>query len=131
VKIFLFEELRDNPQKVVQDVFAFLGVDEDFKPDNLGDTFNKGGVYGNNVLTRFLLKPSKFKQFVFQLVGDSLLNKYRLLKGSVLDKYTQSKPKISVSARESMAHSFEQDKIELAKIIGDDLTKWDHFNEER
>jgi hypothetical protein len=41
--VFFTEELKHQPETVLQSVFQFLGVDTDFEPSNLGKVYHKGG----------------------------------------------------------------------------------------
>lgn len=40
VKIVLFDDFADDPQRIVRDVYEFLGVDPDHRPQDLGTRFN-------------------------------------------------------------------------------------------
>jgi hypothetical protein len=41
--VFFTEELKRQPETVLQSVFQFLGVDADFEPSNLGKVYHRGG----------------------------------------------------------------------------------------
>lgn len=43
VHFIKFSDIGDTPRKVVADLYAFLGVDADYRPENLTDGVNTGG----------------------------------------------------------------------------------------
>ncbi|RKY52088.1 MAG: sulfotransferase, partial [Candidatus Neomarinimicrobiota bacterium] len=54
VKVCLYDDLRKDPIKLVQDIFGFLGVDDNFVPANIGEKYNVSGVPKSKSLHRFL-----------------------------------------------------------------------------
>lgn len=127
VKIILFEDLIQNTEKEVKDIYTFLKVDNTFKPSNINEVFNKGGVYKKSKLTSFLLKPSRLKQFVLKIIGDRFINKYRAYKSNVLEKNTEVKPIIEKQTIQTLKLYFKED-IEMLKTLNIDTTKWKYFN---
>ena len=53
IKIFLFEDFKQNPLQVIQEMFDFIGVDNSFVPD-LETKFNQGGIPKNKGLYSIL-----------------------------------------------------------------------------
>ncbi|SFI62199.1 sulfotransferase family protein [Olleya namhaensis] len=127
VKIVLFEDIIKNAESEVKSICNFLNVDANFIPKNLNTVFNKGGVYKENKLTAFLLKPSGLKQMVLKLIGSKLANKYKAYKESVLQKNTEAKPEIEAQTLVDLKAYFKQD-IEQIKSLNVDITKWKYFN---
>ena len=128
MKIVLFEELIQNTEKEIKSICAFLNVDENFKPSNIDEVFNKGGVYKKNKLTAFLLKPSGLKQFVLKIIGNKLANKYKAFKSNVLENNSEAKPVIEEQTIQTLRAYFEQD-IEQLKSLDVNTTNWKYFRE--
>ncbi len=126
VKIVLFENLIADSEKEIKDIYKFLNVADNFKPPNLKEIFNKGGVYKQNKLTTTLLKPTRFKQLASKVIGQKLSNKYKTYKESVLQKYTESKPEIDTQTLIELKTYFKQD-IDQLKTLNLDISKWKYF----
>ena len=43
LRVIFFDDLVDNPQRVVRELFSWLGVDAGFQPPMLGQRYNTGG----------------------------------------------------------------------------------------
>ncbi len=63
VKVYLYENFKQNPQSILQDMFAFLGVDKAFVP-NMSTKYNVSKMPRSVALNRLLLKPNPFKKTV-------------------------------------------------------------------
>jgi len=56
IKIYIFEEFKKDPAKIVVDLFDFLGVDTKFVPDT-STTYNPAGVPKSRLLNRLFFHP--------------------------------------------------------------------------
>ncbi|MBS1262025.1 MAG: hypothetical protein MAG453_01363 [Calditrichaeota bacterium] len=57
VEVILFDDLKRRPEEVMRRVFAFVGVDPEYRPDNLGVVYNKSGRIRNRALHGAVLAP--------------------------------------------------------------------------
>ncbi|MCK7578196.1 MAG: sulfotransferase [Chromatiales bacterium] len=93
----LFEDLRDDPLKFVQQVYAWLGVCGDYVPENLGQSYNEKPqqiqqVRGRGILRRF--RYSRFWSLVGPLVPASIRSIGRRMEVKPVDPKTVSTNKI-------------------------------------
>lgn len=119
VKIFLFEEVINNPLDVTKEIFSFLNVDSNFKPE-LGKKYNVSGepknkfinkiIYGNSILLKIFkyFLPKKFKFRITELYARVNLKKVPINHGD--KKYLQK--------------IFKNDVLKLEKLIKKNLTHW-------
>jgi hypothetical protein len=129
IKVYLYEELNDRPEEVLKDIYDFLGVNPDFKPDltvkynQSGIIKNKflDGIYGQKgVLTR-LTKVVLPEGGVQKLKNSTAVQRVvNALRGKNL-----AKPKMNAEIRQWLTQDVYGDDIRnLQKLIGKDLTHW-------
>ncbi len=123
VKIYLYEDLKERPRWLLQDIFEFLGVDPDFVPPNLGVTYNVSGIpkssfhrFLYNLMTRY----NPFKPLVKKLLPGQ--TRYAILKS--LRQIFYTKPQIPHETREKLKEIFKEDILKLQELIGRDLSHW-------
>ncbi len=119
IKIFLFDDYKENPEKVIREMFDFLGVDSDI-PVDTSEKANEGGVpklkkinyllnrYGvvswaKNTLPRSWREP--FKKIMYRTKKDDI-------------------PKISPTERQFLTDYYREDILKLEKLIHRNLQKW-------
>ena len=57
IRIYFFDELIDGPVQIAQEIYAFLGVDENFEPETKA-RYNVSGVSRNKSIQALLSKPN-------------------------------------------------------------------------
>jgi sulfotransferase family protein len=83
-----YEDLKRNPETLLKNVFYFLNIDENFKPDF--DAKNVTGKLKNKFLQQNLLKKNSSKKWVIDNLIDPWLpvNKRKSLKNKMLELNT-------------------------------------------
>lgn len=56
IPVYLYDDLQRDPAVLVRDIFAFLGVNTDFRPPT-NVVFNKSGSPKSGFVHRFLMEP--------------------------------------------------------------------------
>ncbi len=116
IKIILIEDLKSNFQKTIQELFAFIGVNEDFS------AIKKEAV---NKHKKVRLKP------LFNLFGKSRVKNVKkylpafiqnLLKPVL--RTEEKKPELSPEDRQFAYNIFWKDIEELEELTGRDLSTW-------
>ncbi len=119
IRVYLYDDLRNNPVRVLQDIFKFIGVDVAFVPD-MSTKFNVSGIPKNKVLHNFLTgeNPIKtiFRPFLPANLRAKLINRY-YEKG--LDK-----PQLSAEVRHQLIHIYREDILKLQDLSQRDLSGW-------
>jgi hypothetical protein len=125
-RVYLYEDLNDNPTTVLRDAYTFLGVDNAFAPD-VSVRHNVSGVPKNkhlHALHGFLLRPhpvkSVFKPFLPLRLRRPLLD--RLL--NTLRNRNLAKPSFTVELRRQLTEAYREDILKLQELIERDLSKW-------
>jgi Sulfotransferase domain len=60
IKVFLYDDLRDNPRQLVKEVYQFISVDPLFDPPMLGKKYNQRQIY-RSVLFYFICARTSMK----------------------------------------------------------------------
>ena len=102
IHLFLFDDLRRNPQGVIRDLYGFLEVDPTFEPD-LETPHNVGGEPGNMTLERFLTS-----------------HRIRRLRTRNL----RQAPSLPDELRSELLGVFREDIARTSELIGRSLERW-------
>jgi hypothetical protein len=126
IRVYLYEDLIDDPASILGDACTFLGVDDAFAP-NVSVKHNVSGLPKNkhlHVLHRFLARPHPvkaiFKPFLpLQLrrpLVEGLLN--------ILRTRNLVKPPFPVEMRRQLTEVYREDILKLQELIQRDLSEW-------
>ncbi len=117
IKIYLQEDLRNDPNSVIADLYEYLEIDKSFIPntDKEHNTFSmpKNGLiqklYGSHVIRATLSKlfPNTLKEYVLSTFFEQ-------------DK----KPELSSKTRDYLLKLYRPDIEKLEKLIDRDLSDW-------
>ena len=132
IKIVFFEDLKDNPFKVMHDLFEFLGVDSDFKSEEFNKRHNVSGKARFKSILKFQnwLKNNKtvknliFKVFPADFVGG--IDQWVTRKGN-LKKIEYSGP--SEAEIETLVNYYKDD-VDLLRKEFDLIAPWPEFSKE-
>lgn len=119
IKVYLYEDLNDDPTRVLQDTFGFLGVDDRFKP-NVTVKHNISGIPKNKLLHSFLKRPNLVKTLLKPLVPAQLNQQ---LKRNLINQ-NLAKPQLSPEIRAQLISVFREDTLKLQDLIQRDLSAW-------
>ena len=123
IKVFLFEDFKQNPHQILKEIFTFIGVDNSFEP-NLETKFNQGGVPKNKGLYHLL-----FNSPVNAIAKKSLIRllpkKVRAKLESNIKSNLLSKPKpMNLETRKILQDMYREDILQLEQLIRKDLQQW-------
>ncbi len=127
LKVFLYDDLKNSPDQVLQDLYSFLGVDDTFKPD-LQVRFNPSGRIKNKWLDQLIGQKSIPKEILSKYAPELI----RMLKRSpsafrLLMSWRASNLKKTVMPKalhQQVSDIYRQEILALQKLIGRDLTHW-------
>jgi hypothetical protein len=115
IKVYLYEDLRDNSLDLVQDIFRFLQVEENFVPD-MTIRPNKSGMPKNPLLHQLLTKPNPIKTLLKPLFPATLRQK--------IQHQNLTTPTITPAVREQLREIYREDILATSDLIGRDLSSW-------
>jgi hypothetical protein len=126
IKVYLYEDLIDNPIGLQADIYRFLGVDDAFVPD-VSARYNVSGAPKNkqlHALHTFLMRPHPLKSILKPLLPSGL--RRRLLERTVneIRNRNLAKPPFPIEVRRQLIETYREDIRRLQVLIQRDLSKW-------
>lgn len=121
VLIITQEELRNDTKGTIKKVFSFIGVDNNYTPNNIHQKYNHGGVFEDNFITRFFFKQTKFKSTIKKIVPIPVQLKNVL--NNTVSKYRQPTPEIDVETMNYLVTYFKKD-VKKLKSLGVAIEHW-------
>ena len=116
-KILLFDDLKNDPLKIIQEIFSFLEVDKTFHPDT-SIKYNTSGVWRNNAIKTLL---EKFH--TLRIIAEKKLPPRMV---SYLGRVIMKPQKINPALRNDLINIYHQDILQLQDLIQRDLSSWLH-----
>lgn len=117
VKIILFDDLKREPKKIIQEVRSFLGLEKkdfDFKVEK----FNQSGSLKHPWLKKIYTKNNFLMKFISKLIPSNF-------KGKVRDRvFALEKATLKKEDKEFLQEYFKDDILNLQDLIKRDLTHW-------
>ena len=118
IHIYLFDELRTESLRVVQEVYRFLAVDDTYEPD-LKTPHNVGGIPAVMGVER-LLTSKRLRAIVEPLVPRGAVDVIRRMRTANL----RPAPPLPPEARALMTENIRDDVRRTQELIGVDLGHW-------
>lgn len=119
IRVYLYEDFTEDPQAVVGDIFAFLGVDPSFVPDT-GTRVNLSGVPKSMILHRLLTgRTNPLARFVLPVIPESLRHVLIGLRNRNLRR-----PALAPETRRELVEIFREDIRNLEAYLRRDLSHW-------
>jgi hypothetical protein len=118
IKIYIFEEFKQDPTQVVVDIFDFLGVDTTVEPDT-STRYNPAGVPKHRLLNRLFFDPTLVR------TAKSLLpeNLQGMVK-NVRKMNLATPPKFPADLRAKLLEHYRDDILKLEGLLDRDLSIW-------
>ncbi|OGD67250.1 hypothetical protein A2442_00560 [Candidatus Campbellbacteria bacterium RIFOXYC2_FULL_35_25] len=136
VLILIYEDLEKNPEKFIESIYSFIGVDKTFKPKVLSRKVNYLG-YSNAYLpklNKILIRPSKLlpKKLLKLLKKSRLIEKIFLnirkimfrLNTSKNHPYNKKTEEIPSKLRKEMKEIYKEDIQNIEKLMKRNLNFW-------
>lgn len=125
VKVLIFEELREKPEKVLVETFQFLGVTNDFKPNMSVKNETKGGLRYPWLAPIIYGRPSN------ELIRKTgkLLIPYSLRTGirrklETWNRVEKNKPEFTAEAKSLLEDYYKAEIQELELLLNKEITEW-------
>ena len=116
IRVYLYEDLRDDPEGVVKDAFRFIGVDESFCPD-MSDRYKVSKVPRNAFAGALLRKKNLLRRALHPLVPRDVRRRVR-------ERLLMSRPGPSPAMRSELVGVYREDILKLQTLIKRDLSEW-------
>ena len=115
IKIYLYEDLKENPLALFQDIFRFLEVEDTFVPD-MALRPNKSGMPKNKILHYFLTKPNPLKTCLKPLLTAQFRQK--------IQHQNLTTPQIDPEVKQQLKELYRADILQCQDLIDRDLSAW-------
>jgi len=129
VFILTFEDFVRNRKKRLKELYSFLGVDENFVPDNIDYQFNQGGLYKSNFITKLIFHRGKINSFLKKIIPLNATTK------KIASKVTRSSkietPRINNETELVLIKQFREEVSALKRDFGVHTEFWTRFDRER
>ncbi|MBA3646963.1 MAG: sulfotransferase [Chitinophagales bacterium] len=122
VKIYLNEDLRNQPLNVGKSLEEFLNIE--LLPMDFSGDLNVSGEPKMESLNTFLKKPNPVKKLLGQLLPKTLRRKMRLRIQSTVYKYNLEKKEINPETKATLTKVYYEDVMKLQDLIKRDLGLW-------
>jgi len=119
IRIYLFEDFESSPQRVLSDIFRFLGIDETFKADTSA-RHNQSGIPRHLKTQTFLNKAHPLKQWLKRFIPEHW--GHRVI--SMIQPGLVEKPAMPPDVRAELTEDFRDDILHLQDLIERDLSHW-------
>ena len=120
IKVYLYEELKSNPDKVLKDIFDFLEVDVTFIP-NTSVKHNVSGIPQNQLIHSWLYEKNLIKKVIKPFLPEKLRKEIFI---KLKKKQKLHKPELTREIRQQLLPFFQEDILKLQELIGKDLSSW-------
>ena len=131
VKVYLHEELSQNPLAVVRDILQFLELEDaaNYTPPNIEQVFNRSGVARNRFLGALfkVVIQNPVSRFLIKVLGGETRRKIR----SILDAMFLKRQRIEPRAKEELDRFFAPHVRELKQLIHKDEALWQQWPTDR
>ncbi|MEM9216742.1 MAG: sulfotransferase [Cyanobacteria bacterium P01_F01_bin.150] len=128
IKICLHEDLCEQSNSMLAEIFQFLQVDPSFQP-NTAQQHNTTRVPQNQFIHNFLTKPHPIKEVFKPLFSSDL--RYKIVKGLRQKNLTAAsnvdpakRPVLTPSVRQRLISDYREDILQLQDLLQRDLSHW-------
>lgn len=126
VKVILYDDLKNNPQSLMQEVLTFLGISEsfEFKTERV---FNESGTPKNESLHRFLVHDHPLKKHIIRPLMKTFFSyqtRDKIRKYFRNKNFKPSQEKLNPDTRKSLQKLYQKDIEQLSGLIQRDLSHW-------
>ncbi|WP_299487742.1 sulfotransferase domain-containing protein [Acaryochloris sp. IP29b_bin.137] len=128
LKIFLFENLKHDTPRVLQDICRFLSVDDTYFLGNYSPTFNQAGIPKNKTIYSLLEHFRRtYGPGLSRYFPESTYETLRKLYVETRSRFLMSVnrvPQLPLHLRKQLIDIYFDDIMELQRFLNTDLTGW-------
>ncbi|MBL6729998.1 MAG: sulfotransferase domain-containing protein [Bacteroidia bacterium] len=125
--VLLVDDIKKSPEKVIEELYTFVGVDPDFMPTVLSGKVHETKLVKKNIIIRTLRKTSLFFMdygfnWFLKLIKKTGIKKL-ILKHNTLSK-EDAFPKMKESTRKKLLKFFKEENEKLSQLLDINLNQW-------
>ena len=119
IKVYTYDDFVARPLNVVQDIFAFIGVDPGFVPD-MSERINVSIMPRSRQLQDMMMGKSRVRSALRSLVPASARSRIR----DFILQHNTKRLRLAPEARRELTNDYRHDIGLLGRLIGRDLSHW-------
>lgn len=123
MRIYLYEDLKEKALSTLQDMFAFLQINETFQPDT-SIRHMSGGVPRNNLWRAVLFWLNRSKVVLRPFLPARVRHTLRDTLYGVTQKALETQPPPTLETRQAILDIYREDILKLQDLISRDLSAW-------
>ena len=121
IRVYLYEDLIDDPIGVLRDIFRHLGVDDTFTALDTSRRLNVSGIPKSRALFTLMNRPNPVKAFLKPLFPKRL---HRHISMAIQNINLLEPPPLRQEVRRELIKVYRQDILKLQDLIQRDLSGW-------
>ncbi|MBI52357.1 MAG: sulfotransferase [Flavobacteriaceae bacterium] len=121
VLILTSEELSNNVDATLKNVYKFLEVDDTFKLKRKFKNFNKGGHFKENIFTKIIFQPSTIKNRIKKFIKPTPFLKNKISK--IANIFSKKPKKMDPESLKYLKKYFKKE-VEKLETLNIDTSKW-------
>lgn len=118
IKIYLFEEFRKEPARIVADLYEFLGVATNFIPDT-STRHNPAGIPKIRLLNQLFFHPT-----LINIAKSVIPENIQGMAKRVQQQNLRAAPKLPAELRAELLNHYREDILKLQELVDHDLSVW-------
>lgn len=128
LKVFLYEDLKNDTQQVIHDIYNFLGIDENFQPET-DIRYNESGLIRNKIKDYIIGNRSIIRKSV-EAIAPGLVQNLRdnprwQKKVKEMRRKNLERPEMSRELKQRIIDEiYKEDILKFQKLINRDLSHW-------
>jgi hypothetical protein len=126
IRVYIYDDYVARPLEVVQDIFAFIGVDTKFAPD-MSEKFNVSTMTRSQQLQDMMMGKSFVRSTVRSLVPASARSRIR----NYILEHNVKRLRLDSRIRCELTDAFQEDIRLLERLLKRDLSHWLRSNSKR
>lgn len=123
IKIILFEDFVTDTVKVLQEIYRFLDVNDNFTAD-VAAKDAVSGIPRSRKLYNFVHQPNPLKTVIKSVIKPFIPDIKRRLLWTKAVETTLKKPQMTLGDRQKLLEIYRDDILSLQKLINRDLSAW-------
>ena len=118
IKIYLFEEFRKEPARIVANLYEFLGVATNFVPDT-STRHNPAGIPKIRLLNQLFFHPT-----LINIAKSVIPENIQGMAKRVQQQNLKAAPKLPAELRAELLNHYREDILKLQELVDHDLSVW-------
>jgi hypothetical protein len=120
IRVYLYEDLKAEPFRLVRNILQFLEVDDAFVPE-VSVKDNPAGTPKSEIFSKLVDKPNPIKTLVRPFLPEQI--RKRIL-ASLRTLNLAERAPLAPEVRGELVEVYREDILQLEKLIGRDLSGW-------